>query len=1192
MVASSHAEPPAEQQARKQRPVEAPAAPAAVDAPLPGGVRGQLLALQRTVGNAAVAQMLASRKRAMPQRAAHQHGKTAGAAGYSAGSAATASAAREEPPPVQRLVDEGQASAIRAKASETERQAAKAGERRPDGPQPAKAEIDPEKKAALKGQQQAAFRQPDKVSAEKGRTQQAAAETKLAAAAPTEPHAAAAPTAGATDAALADGGGHASAAQEATAVASEATGQAERAVAEAHSVEVPALPEAVAVPQFSPPAEEGAGPIEADARGDGTVAAAAVRIQQLRHAGHALMSEAAATRARGHALDAGISTARAKVANAEGAVATLHGYVEQRRQAVGQAKAAHAVSEQKAAMVAAQAPEFVAKAEEGKAKSSPMAAEASGLAGQAASAQPDDEEAAGKSREQAGQISKAGTDLGQIDAAIGQTGQRASGLVSEAAAAQAKNADATARIAASESVLGATSSKLQGMTAQSSQAKSTLAGLQDGPADLQAGAAALSGHANDAMDASRGLEQQLHAAQTAYLAARAAAVPTPATSRPATAVQRQAFADRERAQLVSGVPEWLSGEEPASAQERANQLTEANQRREAELAAINAAADGNFSKLDAGTKMGLALRLTFSRLTGELGETNWPKFGATLLRGFVDPRVSLAGVLSGLNMILSGGANLLSLSQWKRDPLGNLLKSAADIATGITIVLGSIAGLAIAIIAICAAAILLTFGLASPVCLPVISICTTVAATVGPWAVEAAAIALELNAYVLIKNLVDAATADNANKLQGSVENMAEDTKTMGAMAMVIAGEKAGNVVGPKIAGVMDGVEASLNASSSAAANRLGAAVGDIGAAMAEGQARAVGRVEPPVLNAEDIAPAAPAGDTAPPAPEAPAAGPGPAEGAPQGPAAEATEPPVGPTETIDGERVVAEQPGTDGHQVKVTEDGRCLVCSTCEEMRLKYREEIAANENLDDELSRAEAIEDPDAKAKAEAEVQAKLEAQRKAARATETPEVKSARLTDDQQAAQQALAKLRERLRTRAVLDAFKEDGALKGRIEGDVRTLQSEMDAATSNAQAAAELGDPALTDEAAEKLEDVRVKADLLESEVKQATEPPVTGEVPRPALGYPKNMLPAGGDYPYVSGAAEEVAPAPGGGGGYLDQHGNVWQVDPTKARTQKFFEWDVQHPDGSHTNVGSDGSITHGDNNFPEAQRPPKDRTR
>ena len=126
------------------------------------------------------------------------------------------------------------------------------------------------------------------------------------------------------------------------------------------------------------------------------------------------------------------------------------------------------------------------------------------------------------------------------------------------------------------------------------------------------------------------------------------------------------------------------------------------------------------------------------RIGGDLGSTNWPKFGLTLLRGLVDPRVSLTGIISGLGMIVSGGANLFSAAQWRRDPLGNLLKSLADIATGVTIVLGSIAGLAIAIIAICAAIILLTLGFATPVCGPVISICTTIAATVGPWAVTAA----------------------------------------------------------------------------------------------------------------------------------------------------------------------------------------------------------------------------------------------------------------------------------------------------------------------------------------------------------------------------------------------------------------------------------------------------------------------
>ena len=45
-------------------------------------------------------------------------------------------------------------------------------------------------------------------------------------------------------------------------------------------------------------------------------------------------------------------------------------------------------------------------------------------------------------------------------------------------------------------------------------------------------------------------------------------------------------------------------------------------------------------------------------------------------------------------------------------------------------------------------------------------------------------------------------------------------------------------------------------------------------------------------------------------------------------------------------------------------------------------------------------------------------------------------------------------------------------------------------------------------------------------------------------------------------------------GGYVDTKGNSWQWDPRKG------EWDVQHPDGSHTNVGPDGNVTHGPDNF------------
>jgi hypothetical protein len=53
-----------------------------------------------------------------------------------------------------------------------------------------------------------------------------------------------------------------------------------------------------------------------------------------------------------------------------------------------------------------------------------------------------------------------------------------------------------------------------------------------------------------------------------------------------------------------------------------------------------------------------------------------------------------------------------------------------------------------------------------------------------------------------------------------------------------------------------------------------------------------------------------------------------------------------------------------------------------------------------------------------------------------------------------------------------------------------------------------------------------------------------------------------------------------GGQGFKDKYGNRWVWDPGKG------EWDVQHPDGSHTNVGPEGEITHGENNFPRQPQP------
>ena len=74
---------------------------------------------------------------------------------------------------------------------------------------------------------------------------------------------------------------------------------------------------------------------------------------------------------------------------------------------------------------------------------------------------------------------------------------------------------------------------------------------------------------------------------------------------------------------------------------------------------------------------------------------------------------------------------------------------------------------------------------------PIIVFCGTVASTVGPWAIEAAAVALVLHALVFIKNLIDAATADTANELEQSSEQMTEDAQNAGSMAMQIGMAKA-----------------------------------------------------------------------------------------------------------------------------------------------------------------------------------------------------------------------------------------------------------------------------------------------------------------------------------------------------------------------------------------------------------------
>ena len=91
--------------------------------------------------------------------------------------------------------------------------------------------------------------------------------------------------------------------------------------------------------------------------------------------------------------------------------------------------------------------------------------------------------------------------------------------------------------------------------------------------------------------------------------------------------------------------------------------------------------------------------------------------------------------------------------------------------------------------------------------------------------------------------------------------------------------------------------------------------------------------------------------------------------------------------EVIDGEQVVAHEPTPDGHEVKITEEGRCLICSTCEEIEIRYKDQLEAGtpeaESLKTELAEAKKLPNGEAKAKAIEVLEQKLEALDRAAKA-----------------------------------------------------------------------------------------------------------------------------------------------------------------------------------------------------------------
>lgn len=680
------------------------------------------------------------------------------------------------------------------------------GERDEDEPVP---EIDPAEKRAKAGPLVSKAKpDTDRPAAEAPKVEQAAEVVKTEADQPGEP--------------MVEGQSDAPNAEAAPAAPAPAAGDpVAAATAAVAALPEPDAPEPVEVPAVARPVDAEGRSLPAEAQSEAMVIAAAAQLQVLREAAHGLRRKAVQQRANAILLRGNIALADGHIGEAETGLTTAHGHMDTRREVIGEAENAHATSEAKADQVTADAPGIQSQAEEAQAESGPMASEASDTAAQSSANAPDDSDGAADAEENSAQMNSVASDSASMDEAANASQARAVELQADAAAAKGKNESASAAIEASSAAADQTDAKLTEMDGQTTTARGQLEPLKSKPAAAEARADTLDAEAAAADARTDALAAQILQIQSEYVSDMGRVPGAEAMAeRNQGALQRQedsggvpggaaipapqAFAPRgyEGRRKVE-LPTFQMGPPLTEEQrrERAEAAAAAEERRRSRITSLQDGAYGNFADLSATDKAGIALDFMLEDAFSKASNIKWPDFSAEsvgkALLNVIDPRGPLNGILGGLSTIASGTLNLFDPDQWARDPLGNLLKSAADIATGITVVLGSIVALLGVVVAISAALIVLSWFTLAPALTPVIAWCTSAGITVGGWTISVGLQALYYQSLLIIKNLVDVMTAETAEELVVNTEQMESDFSQVGEIGMQMGTAYLGAKGGP-----------------------------------------------------------------------------------------------------------------------------------------------------------------------------------------------------------------------------------------------------------------------------------------------------------------------------------------------------------------------------------------------------------
>ncbi len=816
--------------------------------------------------------------------------------------------------------------------------------------------------------------------------------------------------------------------------------QAKIAQQKAKAIKMPSKPEVLVSPEIKKPVDSAGKEIASDANNDKNVRALHEIAKLFMENAFSLEEEAFNDKKESFKMKAQLEASYAKVERTKTGSKTLKDHTDSREGINNKEEEALTKVEADTAMVKAEAPKLKSKSEEGKEESGPMASDANASKSEMDAKKPDDPDAAADAAKQAKDTDKVANDSASMDDAFGQTATRAEQYAADAELGAEKNIQSRATIDENKTIVESTRGEITRIDEENSAAEGQLDTLNTYPEKAQKETAQRAKSAKELYTTAKGMNEELTSIQRDYYSEMAtlpskevaqkkkdeedakkqeAPAPTPLspeeemlvglsymgedqieaslagmdekelasldqalggmqTEKDSPNNQLVGPADKHTGQVkVDLMKAFQSDSDPKTKPDpRQEDITKIENKRTERIRGVKETADVNFVFISQEQKQMLAQKLAMQNAVSGLFDIKILDMGKAMLMGMLNPVESLKGVVDGASKMLTGAANLFNAEAWKKDPLGNLLQSAADIATGLTMIFMSITGLATAITIIMTAITIATLGFAAPITGPIISFMAGVITTVGGWTIVTGLIALALNSLTYIKNVHDAGVAQNTDQLLAESDAIKQNMTDGFTSAMAVVGAK-GDVAGAKAmqksimkAGGGEAFAAAKGLDFKDGLGKAGKATknfveGGVVSGTKKMAANGVTKVKDGIKNAIGKA----------------------KQGIQDAPTnvknkfkngvdnlkdkfrskkakGGVVETPHGKLKTptkgdslgnFEGQKVKAEMEFPDGHRAKALENGQCAVCSYCQKIRSRFRKEVQANPKLADELKNVE---------------------------------------------------------------------------------------------------------------------------------------------------------------------------------------------------------------------------------------------